>query len=98
MMIMASYIYAKSRIDKENPFLEIDTDMVPCLDSNKLVRNHPVVLSDSPVLYAYAVHVHLKIRLHSSIEATDIAVCTSRIETVGPQDSRGLHEVQNNGS
>ena len=63
-------LYAKSRICKENLFLEIDTDTIPFLDLNELIKDRPVILSDSPKLYAYAVHVHLKIRVHSGIEAT----------------------------
>ena len=47
-----------------------DLDGVGYLDKHKIGGEVPVVLSDSPVLYAYLMYIHTKSLAHSGVEST----------------------------
>ena len=45
-----------------------DLDFIPFLDVHEIVGNLPVVLSDSPILYAYIMMIHLSRIQHAGID------------------------------
>ena len=51
-----------------------DLDFIPFLDVHEIVGNLPVVLSDSPILYAYIMMIHLSRIQHAGVDVTVKAV------------------------
>ena len=51
-----------------------DLDFIPFLDVHEISGNLPVVLSDSPILYAYIMMIHLSRIQHSGVDITVKAV------------------------
>ena len=51
-----------------------DLDFIPFLDVHEITGNLPVVLSDSPILYAYLMMIHLSRIKHAGVDVTVKAV------------------------
>ena len=51
-----------------------DLDFIPFLDVHKIVGNLPLVLHDSPILYAYIMMIHLSRIQHAGVDITIKAV------------------------
>ena len=64
----------RSRFIDKTLFKFVDLEEVPFLDVHKITRNLPVVLSDSPILYAYIMMIHLTRIHHSAVDVTINAV------------------------
>ena len=47
-----------------------DLDFIPFLDVHKIVGNLPLVLHDSPILYAYIMMIHLSRIQHAGVDVT----------------------------
>ena len=47
-----------------------DLDFIPFLDVHEITGNLPVVLSDSPILYAYIMMIHLSRIQHAGVDIT----------------------------
>ena len=67
-------LYYRSRFMDKTQFKFADLDFIPFLDVHKISGNHPVVLSDSPILYAYIMMVHLSRIQHAGVDVTVKAV------------------------
>ena len=63
-------IYDQGRLTPEFQFKTQDLDQVGYLDKQEIVGEIPVVLPDSPVLYAYLMFLHTRGRAHASLEST----------------------------
>ena len=63
-------VYDKGRLSPEYQIRSQDLDQVGFLDKHVIVGRIPVVLLDSPVLYAYLMYVHMKTSIHASLETT----------------------------
>ena len=63
-------VYDEGRLSPEFQFKTQDLDGVGYLDKQQIIGRVPVVLPDSPVLYAYLMFVHTKTKNHESLEAT----------------------------
>ena len=63
-------LYFSGRLTQENPFRFRDVDDVPFLDASEIIGIVPVVLSDSPLFYAYLMAVHTKIFPHAGVVTT----------------------------
>jgi len=63
-------VYDEGRLSPEFQFKTQDLDRVGYLDKQLIIGRVPVVLPDSPILYAYLMFVHTKTRNHASLEAT----------------------------
>ena len=51
-----------------------DLDFIPFLDVHEIVGNLPVVFSDSPILYAYIMMIHLSRIQHAGFDISVKAV------------------------
>ena len=60
--------YDQGRLSPEFPFKTQDLDQVTFLDKQEIVGMKPVVLEDSPVLYAFVMFVHTKSSPHAGVE------------------------------
>ena len=58
------------RLSSEFQFRTQDLDNVGYLDKHEIIGEIPVVLADSPVLYAYLMYIHTKSAAHSALEPT----------------------------
>ena len=63
-------VYDEGRLSLEYKIRTQDLDQVGFLDKHLIVRRIPVILPDSPVLYAYLMYVHTKTNIHASLETT----------------------------
>ena len=63
-------IYYQGRITEENPFQIHDLEKIPFLDIHEFTGKVPVLLVDSPILYAYIMAIHTKILPHAGVEIT----------------------------
>ena len=59
-----------SRVSPEFQFKTKDLDQIGYLDKQRIIGRIPVVLPDSPVLYAYLMFIHTKTTIHSLLETT----------------------------
>ena len=64
----------RSRFMDKTQFKFADLDFIPFLNVHKISGNLPVVLTDSPVLYAYIMMVHLSRIQHAGVDITVKAV------------------------
>lgn len=60
----------KGRLDEGNQFTTADVDVKIMFDAHEFTGFMPIVTSDSPIFYAYLIHVHQDIRPHSGYEIT----------------------------
>ena len=67
-------LYYRSRFMDKTQFKFADLDFIPFLDVHEIVGNLPVVLSDSPILYAYIMMIHLSRIQHAGVDITVKAV------------------------
>ena len=51
-----------------------DLDFIPFLDVHEIIGSLPVVLSDSPILYAYIMMIHLSRIQHAGVDVTVRAI------------------------
>ena len=58
------------RLSPDFQFKTQDLDDVGYLDKHEIGGELPVVLSDSPILYAYLMYIHTKSVAHSGVEST----------------------------
>ena len=58
------------RLSPDFQFKTQDLDGVEYLDKHEIGGELPVVLSDSPILYAYLLYVHTKSLAHAGVEST----------------------------
>jgi len=63
-------IYDEGRLTPEFQFKTQDLDQVAYLDKCEIIGRIPVVLPDSPVLYAFLMFLHTRTRVHASLEST----------------------------
>ena len=61
-------LYFSGRLTKEAPFRVEDLDEISFLDTHEFVGDIPVLMSDSPILYAYWMNVHMNIAVHAGVE------------------------------
>ena len=59
--------YDEGRLSQEFQFKTKDLDWVGYLDKQQILGRIPVVLPDSPVLYAYPMYVHTKMTIQPGI-------------------------------
>ena len=67
--------YDHGRLSAEFPFKTQDLDQVSFLDKQEIIGMKPVVLGDSPVLYAFVMFIHTKSNPHAGVECTVKEVC-----------------------
>ena len=67
-------LYYRSRFMDKTQLKFADLDFIPFLDVHEIVGNLPVVLSDSPILYAYIMMIHLSRIQHAGVDITVKAV------------------------
>ena len=73
---LASYIQEEGILMRQSRFNETKapprstTQISSFFDADNLRSPLPVVLSDSPLLYAYAMHIHLTLRPHAGVDST----------------------------
>ena len=53
---------------EENPFWTHDLEKIPFLDVHEFTGKVPVLLVDSPILYAYILAIHTRILPHAGVE------------------------------
>ena len=63
-------LYYESRLNQANQICQSDLDINVFYDNAEFNTMLPVVLSDSEIFFAFAVHVHHKVRPHAGIELT----------------------------
>ena len=63
-------VYDEGRLSPEFQFKMRDLDQIGYLDKQQIIGRIPVVLPDSPVLYAYLMFIHTKTRIYASLETT----------------------------
>ena len=63
-------LYFDSRLKEENPITQSDLGFDAFFDNTEITSLLPVVLSDSELFFAYAIHVHDNVRPHSGVEVT----------------------------
>lgn len=63
-------LWSTGRIAEINSIKERDLDLDAFFDNVEIKTILPVVSADSPVFYAFVVHIHTKIRPHSGVEIT----------------------------
>ena len=68
--IQDGIILDSGRLSPEFQFKNQDLDNVGYLDKHEIMGELPMVLFDSPVLYAYLMYIHTKSVAHSALEAT----------------------------
>ena len=62
--------YHQGRFTIDNPFRFKDLDQVPFIDAHIITGPTPVMLCDSPILYAMIINIHCKLIPHAGIELT----------------------------
>ena len=72
--VMDDILYYRSRFMDKPQFKFADLDLIPFLDVHEILGNLPVVLSDSPILYAYNMMIHLFRIQHAGVDVTVKAV------------------------
>jgi len=63
-------LYDDGRLGAEFQFKTQDLDQVEYIDKHEIINQVPIVLNDSPVLYAYLMYVHTKTSIHAALEPT----------------------------
>ena len=63
-------LYYESRLSKEHPITSSDLDFDLFFDNQEIQQMLPVVSADSSVFFAYALHIHFKVRPHAGVETT----------------------------
>ena len=63
-------IYADGRLSAGFQFKTEDLENVKFIDKHEIMDDIPVVLSDSPILYSYAMYIHTLVNPHSGVEST----------------------------
>ena len=69
-VVQDGIVYDEGRLSPEFQFKTKDLDQIGYLDKHHIVGRIPVVLLDSPVLYAYLMFIHTKTSVHASLEMT----------------------------
>ena len=70
LVLKDDILYFSGRLSEENPFRFRDLDALPFLDSHEIAGLLPVVLSDSPVFFAYLMAIHTRIVPHAGVLTT----------------------------
>ena len=68
-------VYDEGRLSPEYQIRNQDLDQVGFSDKHVIGGRIPVVLPDSPVLYAYLMYVYMKTSVHASLETTVKEIC-----------------------
>lgn len=63
-------LYYESRLSTENQITQSDLDIDVFYDNTEINTMLPIVLADSEIFFAYAIHIHQKVRPHSGVEIT----------------------------
>ena len=63
-------LHLSGRLSEENPFRFRDLDSVPFLDAHEFTGLLPVVMSDSPIFFAFLMAIHTKIMPHAGVITT----------------------------
>ena len=63
-------LYDDGRLGAELEFKTQDLDQVEYIDKHEIINQVPVVMFDSPGLYAYLMYVHTKTNVHAVLEPT----------------------------
>ena len=63
-------LYFTGRLDGQNDFTSKDLDLQVFFDSTEFTGRVPVVMADSPLFFAYVVHVHRYVYRHAGVETT----------------------------
>ena len=67
--IQDGIVLDNGRLSPDFQFKTQDLDGVGYLDKHKIGGDVPVVLPDSPILYAYLMYVHTRSVAHSGVES-----------------------------
>ena len=65
-----SVLYYKGRLDNTSQFTSKDLDTSVFFDAFEFTGLVPMVRASSPLYFAYAMHVHTKLRPHAGVEST----------------------------
>jgi len=63
-------LYDDGRLGAEFQFKSQDLDKLGYLDIHEIINQVPVVMCDSPILYAYLMYVHVRTNVHAALEPT----------------------------
>ena len=61
-------LYFSGRLTKEAPFRTEDLDNIGFLDTHEFIGDIPVLRSDSPILYAQIMDIHIRVVPHAGVE------------------------------